>query len=491
MNATGHPSGRAFAGADEAGHPRRRAILAVVMLGTILGPIDASIVNVILPTITRSFAASVAVAQWIPMAYLLTIASLVLLFGRLGDIWGYRRIFLFGLAGFVTASGLCALAPGIGWLVASRVLQGVAAAMTMAVPLAILTRVFPGSQRGRVLGTYAVSISIGLAVGPSLGGFLAGAFGWRAAFLINLPIGLAALALAARVLPELKGRPGRLDLAGAALAFAALAGLLLFVNRAQQVGLTPAAGAVLAAAAVAAAAFLRVESRVAEPMLRLGLFRIRALGLGSLAALLNFMSQYVVVFLTPFLLQRTLAAGPGRVGLIMTAFPLAVLCVAPFAGALSDRIGTAGLAVAGTSVCAAGCGLLAMVPAGAGAHDVVWRLVVFGVGTGVFQSPNNSAVMGAAPREHLGVVSSLLGTTRTVGMTLGVAAAGAVLYAFVPAEVLRHAALAPAETAAFLGGARHAYAAGAIFAALAALCSLVRAGRHEQKVQSEELRVKS
>ena len=119
MNAAAHPSGRA-PGADEAGHPRRRAILAVVMLGTILGPIDASIVNVILPTITRSFAASVAVAQWIPMAYLLTIASLVLLFGRLGDIWGYRRIFLVGLAGFVTASGLCALAPGIGWLRRAR-----------------------------------------------------------------------------------------------------------------------------------------------------------------------------------------------------------------------------------------------------------------------------------------------------------------------------------------------------------------------------------
>ncbi len=423
------------------------------MLGTILGPIDASIVNVILPTITRAFAASVAAAQWIPMAYLLTIASLVLTFGRLGDIFGYRRIFLAGLAGFVAASALCATAPGMRWLIAFRVLQGLAAAMTMAVPLAILTRVFPAAQRGRVLGTYAVSISVGLAIGPSLGGALAAAFGWRSAFLINLPIGLAALALAARVLPELKGQPGRLDLAGAATASAALAGLLLVVNRAQQAGLTLATAALLAAAAASAALFLRVESRAPQPMLRLDLFRVRALSLGSLAALLNFMSQYVVVFLTPFLLQRTLAAGPGRVGLIMTAFPLSVLCVAPFAGALSDRIGTAGLAVAGTSVCAAGCALLATVPAGAGAHEVAWRLIVFGVGTGVFQSPNNSAVMGAAPREHLGVVSSLLGTTRTVGMTMGVAAAGAVLYAYVPADVLRSAVLAPAETAAFLAGA--------------------------------------
>jgi EmrB/QacA subfamily drug resistance transporter len=447
------------------------------MLGTILGPIDASIVNVILPTITRSFSASMAAAQWIPMAYLLTIGSLVLMFGRLGDIWGYRRIFLTGMAGFVAASGLCAIAPGMRWLVGFRVLQGLAAGMTMAVPLAILTRTFPASQRGRVLGTYAISISVGLAVGPSLGGFLAAAFGWRSAFLINLPIGLTALALASRVLPEMAGRPGRLDVAGAAAALGALSSFLLFVNRAQQAGFTAVTAAILTVAAALGGLFVGIESRTPEPMLRLGLFRVRALSFGSLAALFNFMSQYVVVFLTPFLLQRVLAAGPGRVGLIMTAFPLSVLCVAPFAGALSDRIGTAGLAFAGTSVCAAGCALLADVPAGAGAREVAWRLVVFGVGTGVFQSPNNSAVMGSSPREHLGVVSSLLGTTRTVGMTLGVAAAGAVLYAFVPAGVLRSAVLAPAQAAAFVAGVRHAYAAGVAFAALSALCCLVRAGR--------------
>ena len=463
--------------AEEGGHPRRRAILAAVMLGTILGPIDASIVNVILPAITRAFGASVATAQWIPMAYLLTIGSLVLLFGRLGDIVGYRRIFLTGLAGFVGASTLCALAPGIRWLIAFRVLQGFSAGTMMAVPLAILTRVFPASRRGRVLGTYAVGISIGLAVGPSLGGFLAGAFGWRSAFLINVPIGLAALVFAARVLPDLRGQPGRLDFGGAATALGTLLSFLLFVNRAQQLGLTAATGALLAAAAAFAVAFVRFERRAPIPMLRLELFRAGPLTFGALAALLNFMAQYVVVFVTPFLLQRTLAAGPARVGLIMTAFPLSVLCLAPFAGALSDRIGTAGLAFAGTSACAGGCALLATLPAGAGPGDVAWRLVVFGVGTGVFQSPNNSAVMGSAPREHLGVVSSLLGTTRTVGMTLGVAAAGAVLYAFVPAEVLRHTVLAPADAAAFVTGARHAYAAGALFAALAALACLVRAGR--------------
>jgi EmrB/QacA subfamily drug resistance transporter len=457
--------------------PRRYRVLSVVMLGSILGPIDGSIVNVILPTITRSFSASLAVAEWVPMVYLLTIGSLVLFFGRLGDIWGYRKVFLVGLAGFVAASGLCATAPTMHTLVAFRALQGVAAGMLMAVPLAILTGTFAARERGKALGLYAISISVGLAVGPSLGGFLAALFGWRSAFLINVPVGIVAFVLARRLLPEMAGRPGRIDFAGALTALVALASFLLFVTHAQQDGLTPVTGALLAVALGSGALFLRVESRSAEPMLHLPLFHSATLSFGALASLVNFMSQFVVVFLTPFFLQRVLAAGPGRVGLIMTAFPLAVLCVAPFAGALSDRIGTVGPAVVGAGLGAVACGLLATMPAGAGAEQVAWRLALFGLGAGIFQSPNNSAVMGSAPRQHLGVVSSLLGTTRTVGMVLGVAAGAAVLYASVPPALLRGGLLSPTQAAAYLAGLRHAFAAGAGFAALAAVLSMIRGGQ--------------
>jgi MFS family permease len=315
---------------------------------------------------------------------------------------------------------------------------------------------------------------VGLATGPSLGGFLTAAFGWRAAFFINLPIGLLAFAYARKVLPDLKGRPGRIDPWGAGTGLLTLATFLLFVNQAQQEGLTRATLPLLAAALLLGPAFLLIERRVPEPMLNLGLFRNLTLSFGALAALLNFMSQYVVVFLTPFYLARVAQQGPGRVGLVMTAFPIAVLCVAPFAGILSDRIGTAGPAFAGTSLCALACFLMAGFPAG-GSVQTEWKLALFGLGTGLFQSPNNSAVMGSAPREHLGVVSSLLATARTVGMVLGVAAAGAFLYAVVPAEALRMPDLPPAETSDFLRGLRHAYAAGGAFAALAGLLSLIRA----------------
>jgi EmrB/QacA subfamily drug resistance transporter len=460
----------------ERGHPQKYRILAALMAGTILGPIDSSIVNVILPTITGDFSASLATAQWVPMIYLLTIGSLVLFFGRLGDIWGYRKIFLAGLLGFVATSCLCGASPTIHWLIAFRAVQGVAAGMLLSVPLAMVTGVFPAAERGKALGLFAVSISVGLATGPSLGGFLTVAFGWRAAFFINLPVGLAAFFFARKVLPDMRGRAGPVDLPGALSGLGALATFLLFVNRAQQVGVTPATEALLAACLLLGAMFLFAELRAPEPMLSLGLFRSLTLSFGALAALLNFMSQYVVVFLTPFYLQRVLHAGPGRVGLVMTAFPLAVLVVAPFAGALSDRIGTSGPAAVGTSLGAVACFLMAALP-GAGDSSIEWRLALFGVGTGLFQSPNNSAVMGSAPREHLGVVSSLLGTTRTVGMVLGVAAAGAFLYAVVPAEALRMPDLPPAEAADFLRGLRHAYVAGGAFASLAALLSLVRGRR--------------
>ena len=453
---------------------RRRAILAAVMLGSILGPIDASVVNVVLPTIARSFSASLAAAQWVPMVYLVTAGSLVLFFGRLGDLWGYRRVFLFGLLGFVATSVLCAGAPTLHALVGFRALQGLAAGMTSSVPLAILTGTYPAADRGRVIGLFAGSISVGLAVGPSLGGFLAAAFGWRAVFLVNLPVGLAAFAFARRVLPDLRGEPGRIDVPGALAVLGALSTFLLSVNRIQQYGVDAVAAALLAAAGLLGAAFVAIERQAPQPLLDLGLFRSAALGLGCLAALLNFMAQYVVVFVTPFFLSRVLHEGPARVGLVLTAFPLTVFAVAPFAGALSDRIGTVALAAGGSSVCAMACLLFAARPGDGAIFPVILCLVVFGLGTGTFQSPNNSAVMGAAPREHLGVVSSLLGTSRSVGMVLGVAAAGAVLYAAVPVGVLNSPELGPVEAAAFFAGLRWAYAAAALFAAASALLSVGR-----------------
>jgi EmrB/QacA subfamily drug resistance transporter len=468
----------------------RYSVLAAIMLAGIMGPIDASIVNVVLPTITQAYSVDISTAQWVPTIYLLTISGLLLFYGRLGDILGYKKVYLSGLAGFVVASGLCGLAPAIHWLIAFRAIQGLAAGMMMAVPYAIITASFPPAERGKALGINAISISAGLAIGPSLGGFVTSLLGWRFVFLINIPIGIAGLLWGRHIIPESKGQPAKIDIPGVATAFISLLSILLFVNRLQSLGLSYATGIMLLVAVLAGIGFLRIESRVTQPMLNLGLFHNVTFSLASVSALLNFMSQYVMVFLTPFYLQRVLHYAPNNLGLIMTSFPLAVMAVAPFSGSLSDRVGTSTLACLGAGICALSLFLMSQLPASASSADIVWRLALCGLGTGIFQSPNNSAVMGSVPRPHLGIASGILATMRNVGMVLGIATGGAVLYAFVPAHILQKATLESSEAAAFLSGLKYAYIAGGILTAVASLTSLVR-GRGENGTRENFVRARN
>jgi EmrB/QacA subfamily drug resistance transporter len=459
----------------------RYSILAAVMLTNIMGPIDASIVNVTLPTIAEYFGASLSAAQWVPMIYLLVISSLLLFYGRLGDILGYRRIYLTGLASFVIASALCGLSyflPTIYWLVAFRAIQGLAAGMLMAVSLAIITASFPPTELGKGLGIYAISIAIGLALGPSLGGFITYAWGWPFIFMVNIPLGCAGFFWARRIIPVLKGQPGKIDMGGALTSFISLASLLLFVNYSQHGGVSVATGSMLGVALLAAIGFFWIERRVNQPMLNLNLFRNLTFSFANMSALLNFMSQFVLVFLTPFYLQRILHEAPNTVGLTMTAFPVAAMVVAPFSGVLSDRIGTGILASLGAATSAFALFLMSQLPSAATSIDIVWRLAVFGLGAGVFQSPNNRAVMGSAPRSHLGMASGILATVRNVGMVFGIATGGAVLYAVVSPSILQLPSLIGKEAAEFLFGLRHAYLVGAILAGGAAATSLLRI-RHE------------
>ncbi|TDA70323.1 MAG: DHA2 family efflux MFS transporter permease subunit [Clostridia bacterium] len=455
---------------------QRYQVLAAIMLGGIMGPIDASIVNVILPTITGFFHAPLATAQWVPLIYLLTISSLLLFYGRLGDILGYKRVYLAGLVCFTVASGLCGLAPTIYWLIAFRALQGVGAGMMMAVPYAILTAAFPPQERGRALGLNAISISAGLAIGPTLGGLLTSLGGWRLAFLINIPVGLAGLLWGRKVIPDWKGQPGKMDARGAATAFIFLFSFLYFINQAQRLGPGITTGTILAIAIIAGAGFLYLETRSPQPMVNLALFRNRTFSLNTLSALLNFVSQYIMVFLTPFYLQRVLHYPPDKIGLLMTSFPLAVMAVAPFSGALSDRVGTRTLAAAGAAICALALVTMALLPVAAPPLAVGWRLALFGLGTGIFQSPNNSAVMGSVPRPYLGIASGVLATARNTGMALGIATGGLILYALVPPAVMAQNSLDALEAAHFLTGLRYAYLSGAGLTALAAVFSFVQFG---------------
>lgn len=455
----------------EGAHPRRWIILLAVLAASIMGPIDGSVINIAMPSIGRAFGAGMSVVSWVAMAYLLVIGSLTLTFGRLGDMIGYRRVELIGIALFAVASAVCALAPSIWILIAFRAIQAIGAGMFMAMSQAIIISVFPPSERGRALGVNGMLIAVGLALGPSLGGFLLTLWGWKAIFTINIPIGIAGFIFCYSVIPAPKEtKPQNFDVTGAVFGFLALASALIVGSFGQDWGwLTLRSLAAAAFAIVSSAVFILWERRTPEPMLDLALFGNRVFAAANFASLTNFVSQAAVTFLVPFYLQQVLLMAPDAAGLVLTASPLVVLLMAPTSGALSDKLGTRWLAFAGQGIVV--LAFLLMLTLGPASHplDVFWRLALFGLGTGLFQSPNNSAVMGNVPRHRLGIGSSVLATVRNVGMVVGIAVASSVFASRSAAAATRLDA-----TGAFMVGIRAAFVVSAIIATAGALTSLVR-----------------
>lgn len=443
-----------------------------VMLASIMGPIDGSVLNVALPTLAGVFRVDLNTVGWVTMSYLLVLGSLILTFGRLGDMLGFRRVLLLGIVVFTLASAACALAPTIWVLVAFRAVQAIGAGMFMAVTSAILTEAFPAYERGRALGINAMSIAAGLALGPAVGGLLLTVSTWHAIFLINIPVGLVSFLWSWRVVPSpIHLKTQNFDGLGAVLGFLSLGALLLAGSFGEQWGWVSAPTvALLVGAAVGGLLFLRRERRIEEPMLDLSLFRNRVFSAATFAALINFTAQNAMLFLAPFYLEEVLQYSPGRVGLVLTVVAAATFIVAPLAGGLSDRLGTQWLAFSGQVTATIALLLMTGLSPTSRTMDVAWRLGLFGAGLGLFQSPNNSAVMGSVPRHRLGVGSGVLATVRNVGMVLGVAVSTAV-FTWAQAASLRSAA---APTLAFVSGLRSAYLVAALLAAVGAVASLVR-----------------
>ena len=458
-------------------------ILSAVMLGAFMGPIDASIVNTVLPSITGYFKTDISIAQWVPTTYLLTISCLILLYGRLGDMLGYKKIFLAGLASFVVASILCGTSQTIWMLIVFRGIQGLAAGLLMAVGMAIITAAFPPFERGRAMGIYAVSISAGLGLGPTLGGIITQYSSWHYVFFINVPIGIAALIWGSRIIPRSTAKPGqKLDVAGALTALVFFSSLLLFANQGESWGwASPRSLALVGITVVSGAVFYWIERISAQPMLNLDLFKNRRFSLASASTLLAFVALYSIVFLTPFYLAFVLHYDILKVGLALMASPLATMFAAPLSGAMSDRLGTRGFRVLGMCIAAIGLFLMSRLTASDGVWDVVWRLSVVGLGMGTFQSPNNSEIMGSVPPWHLGIASGIIAAMRNVGMVLGIAIAGAVLYNIAPITATAHpGSFDPYQMQEFLRGLQWAFIAGAGIAAISAVTSLLASGQQRQ-----------
>jgi EmrB/QacA subfamily drug resistance transporter len=412
----------------QAAETRKWAVLAAVGVGTFMSALDSSIVNTLLPTLGSALGAGVARIEWVVTVYLLVVSGALLIVGRLGDLRGHKDVYLAGFVGFVLSSALCGLSRSVGALVAFRALQALSAAMLFANSPAILTASFPPAERGRALGLQALMTYLGLSVGPSLGGLLATRLGWQSVFLVNVPVGALGFWLSQRHVARDRpvGTPPRFDVLGAGLFFLGLLALLLALNQGHAWGWGSAATlGLLGTAAALLGAFAAVERRRPEPMLDLTLFRRRVFSGAVFSAMLSYVAQFAVIFLLPFYL-RWRGLSPGEAGLVLTAQPVVMMLTAPLAGALSDRLGTRGLIVAGLVVLSAGLLGLSSVGPATPLAAVVLGLAVCGVGFGAFIAPNNSRLLGAAPPNRRGIASGVLAAARNVGMVLGVGLAGAV-----------------------------------------------------------------
>ncbi len=414
-----------------------------ISIGVYMSTLDASIVNISLPTIIRSLNTHLTAVAWVVMAYLIMITGCLLVVGRLSDLFGLRRIYLLGYLTFTIGSALCSFSPTIYFLIGSRMLQGLGASALMANGPAILTTAYPEHERGKALGILGSVVSAGFLTGPILGGFLVEHLGWRSIFFINLPIGAMGIYLSSKVLERVEptGKP-RVDLWGALLLFFFVTSLLLFLNQIGQ-GSAPLLWVWLFFSLLCFSLFVIVEILSPFPLVDLKLFR-RRLFISSLgASFLSFWMSAAHSFVIPFFLQNILGFSPSKVGMLIFPVALTVMVMAPLGGRFSDRFGvriptTMGLIL--TSLTVFSFTFLKPVVRD---FDILWRQIVLGIGISFFNPANNSAIIGSLPREKVGLASSFLALSRNLGIVIGVAFAEMVIAFRLPVVQLEKAKAGP------------------------------------------------
>ena len=455
---------------------RKWHAMAAVGTGVFLATVDGSIINVSLPTLVRALNTEFAVVQWVVLAYLLTITSTMASIGRLADMVGKKSIYMAGFIIFTIGSALCGLSPSVNWLIGFRVLQATGAAMTMALGAAIVTEAFPPIERGKAMGMIGSIVSIGIILGPALGGVILGALSWRWIFYVNLPVGIIGTFMVQRNLPDSKpsGRQ-RFDAWGALSLCSSILFLLLGLTLGQKQGFShPMIYLLLGLSLILLVLFILIEHKTAQPMINPKLFQNKIFSINLITGFISFVGLGGTVILLPFYLENILKFSSMQVGLLMGIVPVMLGITSPLAGALSDRVGSRKITM--TALVILLIGFLAA--STLNQHTTVWgyavRIFAVGVGIGGFISPNNSAIMGAAPRHQLGIVSSVMAQSRTLGQTVGVAVIGAIwagrtIY-YAGSGLNGGATLAPVD--AQISGLHDAFYTAAVLTGIALLLSI-------------------
>jgi EmrB/QacA subfamily drug resistance transporter len=400
-----------------------------ISIGVFIFALDVYIVNLALPIMVESLHTNFATIQWVVLSYLLAILIFVLSAAKLGDMWSKKRLYIMGLIVFTLSSLLCGLAPNVGFLIAFRALQGLGAAFISGLGTAMIVEVFPVKERGLGLGIRAGVFGLGIMLGPTVGGLLITLGNWPLIFLINVPIGIIACLIVAYLVPpsEIYFTKPSFDVIGTLILTLTLTCFTLGITLLQSQGFgSNTALTLLIVSAISFPCFLVAEARLAEPMLDLRIFQSLEFSLGlSLRFLGNFVMAGVI-FMLPFFLKLVKQYTTEEAGLLLAVPPIIIVLTAPIAGILSDRFGSHIISLIGLVLMAIGCLVVSTFDTQLTVVSYILGIIPYGLGVGMFQSPNNSAIMGAAPKHSLGIASGLLSLSRILGQTAAIPLVGAV-----------------------------------------------------------------
>ncbi len=405
-------------------------ILITVLLLIFMSTLDGSIVNVALPALSKELGVSNRAVSWVVSSYLITICTVILVFGKLGDITGKTKVFKYGVLLFTFGSFLCGFSSSLEMLIFSRALQAVGAAAAMATSQGIITQTFPKHERGKALGLSGTFVALGSMTGPPLGGFLISLFNWNYIFYINVPIGIIAFIFCMKFLPREKYEKMKFpDMKGFLFFFVAVLTLFIAIIEGETMKYTnPVILACFFAAVISFIIFIFIEKHTENPMLDLNIFKSKLFSISIFCAFIVFIATSSVGIIQPFYLQYTMKFSPEMTGLLMMAYPVVISVTAPSSGTLSDKIGSELLTFLGLLIISIGLFLMVFLNEHTPVIIFLAIVVVMAFGAGLFQSPNNSLIMSTVEKDKLGIAGSVNALIRNLGMSVGTAMSTAILY---------------------------------------------------------------
>ncbi|BCZ45698.1 MFS transporter [Clostridium gelidum] len=462
----------------------RWTILVIVLMSTFMSTLDSSVVNVALPKMAKALNVTTSSIQLVVTSYLIVIAGIVLIFGRLGDMFGKSKMFKFGVSLFSLGSLLCGISKSFPILIISRVVQAIGAASTMANNQGIITETFGKNERGKALGFLGISVALGSIVGPGLGGFIVGAASWEFIFLINVPIGIIALLYAHKLLPKDNNKvQGKLDGIGAILFMFTIVPLFMSLEEGLNIGFTdPIIILGFIIALISFIVFIFVEKRKENPLLHLQIFSNKLFSLSIFCAFISFIAIFCNNIILPFYLQDVMNFSPQHAGLILMINPLILIVVSPVSGTLSDKIGSELLTFIGLTFVSLGLFLMSMFNVDSTLLSMILFIGIMSIGMGVFQPPNNSLIMSTVPKDKLGIAGSINALVRNLGMICGIALATTLLYSMMSSKIgYRVTDYVAGRNDAFIYGMKTVYIAAAIISLVGAGLTFFRLTRKNSK----------